>query len=218
MKLKHDSETKYLEYYAKMLLETYFSEDYYDIRKEESPDLRMGDTYGIEVTWAMFENQGQAGGILNHIKGNNVNQIDQRYVQTMSRIQTEILTRDDGVICGYVPMDRKNKASYKEIVEAYNKKKAKKYETAHTDLFIYPPLAQLDGWMGKDQIEECFDVLSDDLENPFDHIIIFEEPSLYLFDVRQKKKKFRRGTYEELTRCKKAADAYSGWSKRNELE
>lgn len=218
MIMKHDSETKYLEYYAKMLLETYFPEDYFDIRKEESPDLRMGDARGIEVTWAMFENQGQANGILNHIKGKTVNQIDQRYVETMSRIQTEIFTGNDGIICGYTPMDTKNKASYKEIIKAYNKKKAKQYETAYTDLFIYPPLAQIDGWLGKDQIEECLIMLGEDLSNPFAHIIIFEEPSLYLFDVKQKKMRYRRGTDEELSHCKKAADIYSGWSKRYECE
>ena len=110
-----------------MLLETYFPEDYFDIRKEESPDLRMGDARGIEVTWAMFENQGQANGILNHIKGKTVNQIDQRYVETMSRIQTEIFTGNDGIICGYTPMDTKNKASYKEIIKAYNKKKGSQF-------------------------------------------------------------------------------------------
>ena len=214
MKVKHDSGTKYLEYYAKMLLETFFPDDYYSIRKGESPDLRMNEAYGIEVTWAMFENQGQANGILDHIKGKDVNQIDPRYKQTMSRIQTEIITRNDNIVCGYIPSNKRNKVSYKEIINAYDKKKGKHYETAHTDLFIYPPLAQLDGWLGKDLIEECFRVLSDDQTNPFDHIIIFEEPSLYLFDVQQKKINWKRGTDDELTHCKKAADIYSGWSTR----
>ena len=67
--MSHSSGKLYLEYYAKELLEHLFPDQYKNIHKDESPDLRMNDDYGIEVTWAMFENQGQTNGVLNHIKG-----------------------------------------------------------------------------------------------------------------------------------------------------
>ena len=62
---KHDAAKDYLEYYAKMLLESLMPDKYHGIRPWESPDLLMSDNYGIEVTWAMFDNQGRANGLLN---------------------------------------------------------------------------------------------------------------------------------------------------------
>lgn len=210
----HDAGKMYLEYYAKVLLESLFPENYKDIRNDESPDLRMGNDYGIEVTWAMFDNQGQANGILNRIDGKGINQIDQRYVKTMDRIQTEIVTNSKGNVCGYMPKDAKNKASYAEMLSAYRKKKALRYETVKTDLFIYPPLAQLDGWLGREQIGEFFEIIRDDSTNPFGHLIVFEEPTLYVYDFRQRTMMLRRGIEELIISCKKAADSYSGWSRR----
>lgn len=212
--MNHDAGKMYLEYYAKVLLESLYPEIYTDIRNDESPDLRMGSDYGIEVTWAMFENQGQANGVLNRIRGKEINQIDQRYVKTMDRIQTEIITNSKGNVCGYMPKDAKNKVSYTEMLLAYRKKKALQYETIKTDLFIYPPLAQLDGWIGREQIGEFFEIIRDDSANPFGHLIVFEEPTLYLYDFLQKTMLLRRGTKEQITSCKLAADSYSGWSKR----
>lgn len=210
----HNSTKLYLEYYAKMLLETLYPDRYMEIIKGESPDLHMSNGHGVEVTWAMFENQGQAGGILNHIKGKEVDKIDQRYLKTMRRIHTELIFDADGKICGYIPIDAKNKANYTDIIKAYEQKKIKKYKTKHTDLFIYPPLAQLDGWLGENIIKECCDVISNDPENPFRNIFIFEEPTLYRFSIHNKVFQSKRGAQEQIMQCKKAADVYSGWSKR----
>ena len=213
--MHHNAAKAYLEYYAKELLETLFPQEYFGIRKDESPDLLMGDNRGIEVTWAMFYNQGQANGILNHVIGKNIEEIDQRYIQTMNRLKTDFLTSSDGTINGYIPKDSQNKADYTEILQAYKNKKALQYKTEHTDLFIYPPLAQLDGWLGEKMITECLERLSNDLTNPFEHIIIFEEPTLYLYDTRKNKVQSRRGTEEQILRCKTEADSFSGWSKRD---
>lgn len=212
--MDHDIEKKYLEYFAKVLLETLFPDQYAGLNKYECPDLRMGEKRGIEVTRAMFVNQGQANRILDRIHGKTREQIDPRYINTMDKIQTKILTKPDGTICGYVSQKCKNEAGYNEILDAYRKKKIKPYKTVHTDLFIYPPMAQIDDWIGKEQIEECFNIMSNDPDNPFGHLILYEEPSLYIFDVTQKKMEYRRATSAEITTCKEKADAYSGWSSR----
>ena len=132
----------------------------------------------------------------------------------MRRIHTELIFDADGKICGYIPIDAKNKVNYTDIIKAYEQKKIKKYKTKQTDLFIYPPLAQLDGWLGENIIKECCDVISNDPENPFNNIIIFEEPTLYIFSIHNKVFQSKRGAQEQIMQCMKAADAYSGWSKR----
>lgn len=210
--MDHDREKKYLEYYAKALLETLFPNEFFGIIMDESPDLRMGENCGIEVTRAMFDNQGQAGGILNHIKGQDINQIDQRYLKTMDRLKAKVITRPDGIICGYYDQSMKNKAYFDEILQAYEKKKKLHFLTPQTDLFIYPPLANIDGWLGRDVIEECFNELSADPSNPFAHVMIYEEPTLYLYEIKKKRMTFRRGTIGEIQACKEAANEYSGWS------
>ncbi len=210
--MNHDREKKYLEFYAKALLETLFPTEYSEIKMDESPDLRMGENCGIEVTRAMFENQGQADGILNHIKGKDRNIIDQRYLKTMDRLNAKVITRPDGVICGYYDQSIKNKAYFDEILQAYEKKKRLHYLTLQTDLFIYPPLASIDGWLGRTVIEKCFNELSADTSNPFAHVMIYEEPTLYLYEIKKKRMTFRRGTEDEIQACKEAANEYSGWS------
>lgn len=57
----HDSEKQlFYEFFALKLLENYFPERYYGITKGERPDLRMGDSRGIELIRTMFDNQGQS--------------------------------------------------------------------------------------------------------------------------------------------------------------
>lgn len=73
---KHDASKKYLEYYAKMLLETLMPDRYQGIMPWEGPDFLMNDHYGIEVTWAMFDNQGLANGLLNYTQGKRMDELN----------------------------------------------------------------------------------------------------------------------------------------------
>ncbi len=64
----HDSQKKYYEYLAKLILESFLPERYHNLRCDEKPDLRMGTDYGIEVSRAMFEGEGKASAIFSRIK------------------------------------------------------------------------------------------------------------------------------------------------------
>ena len=113
----HSSEKKYLEYFAKELLEHLFPERYSNIQCSDHPDLLMGNNYGIEVTWAMFGNQGQANGILTHVKGQAIEKIDPRYSRTMDRIQAGFITTADGIIRGYYPSGNGTYVEYQELIK-----------------------------------------------------------------------------------------------------
>ncbi len=211
--MNHDSEKKYLERYAKELLESLFPDQYAQLSHSDSPDLRMGSDYGIEVTRAMFKNQGQANRVLDRISGKKKNEVDPRYLKTMDQIKSELITNAEERICGYYP-EPGNKIQTKELFQAYyNKKiKSKKYHIATLDLFIYPPLAQLDGWLGEGIISEFFSEIRQDRNNPFHNIIVYEEPTVYLYTVSTERLQVKRGTSAIIRRCKKSADIYSGWS------
>ena len=213
--MRHDSETKYLECFAKELLERLYPEKYFGIEHKERPDLHMGSDYGIEVTWAMFNNQGQAGGILNHVHDKNIEQIDKRYLQTMKQINADFITDEDGRICGYDP-GPENRIRCNELLKAYSRKKVKckGYNKKHMDLFLYPPLARIDGWLGKEIIGDFFAIVHDDDSNPFQNIIVYEEPTLYLYNVASNLTEIRRGTLEIIESCQRIAYEYSGWGLR----
>lgn len=212
--MEHDSEAKYLERYAKELLEQLFPDMYANIQNHERSDLIMGTDYGIEVTWAMFENQGQAGGILNHVEGKNVDQIDKRYLRTMEQINAGFITDQDGTVIGYDP-GPENRIRNRELLMAYDRKKKKcaGYNKKYIDLFIYPPLAQIDGWLGKAIIEEFFLIVHNDTSNPFHNIIVYEEPTVYLYSTKNNQTYARRGSSAMIECCKKVAYDYSGWGK-----
>lgn len=216
IRVEHDSEAKYLERYAKELLEQLFPDKYANIENHERPDLLMGPDYGIEVTWAMFENQGQAGGILNHVEGKNIDQIDKRHLQTMERIKADFITDQDGRAIGYDP-GPENRIRNRELLMAYDRKKEKcaGYDKKQIDLFIYPPLAQIDGWLGKDIIGSFFKVVHKDPSNPFHSIIVYEEPTLYLYNVADSQTQIRRGSSVTIEHCKRIAYDYSGWGVRS---
>ncbi|MBO4291817.1 MAG: hypothetical protein J5898_07910 [Lachnospiraceae bacterium] len=212
--MNHDAGKMYLEYFAKELLETLVPEKYADIRNDESPDLRMGNDYGIEVTEAMSDNQGQAIGIFSRIHGKKIAQVDPRHIRTLDRIRAKIFVTSQGIIYGLHLHNARNGFSCDDMVSAYCKKKELQFGTKHTDLFVYTTHIQSDKCIGRDKIMEYFESLNDDLDNPFDHLIVFEEPTLYLYDFLQKTMLLRRGTKEQITSCKLAADSYSDWSKR----
>lgn len=217
--MKHDSEKMYLEEFAKELLECFFPDQYVHLTHWDSPDLLMGSDYGIEVTRAMFNNQGQANRILDRVKGKREEDVDLRYLKTMDQINIELITNSDSKICGYIP-EAENRVRSAELFQAYYRKKAKsrKYNISTVDLFIYPPLAQLDGWLGEDIIREFFSGVHDDPGNPFHNIIVYEEPTLYLYTVATDRIQIERGTSTLIRRCQKSADLYSGWSLREKYE
>ena len=216
---QHDAEKAYLEHFAKELLETLLPDKYSQISHSERPDLLMGPDYGIEVTWAMFENQGRGRGILNIASGKKLEQLSKGIRRNIEKANIEMITKDNGIICGYEHKEYRNRCTDDELIQEYQKKKEKiaGYSTKITDLFIFPALAQIDNWLGEDVICEYFKTISDDENNPFNNIIVYEEPTLYVLNIPKKQYISIRGQEEQIKKCYMAADSYSGYSEINRI-
>ena len=213
----HDSSKAYLEHYAKELLESLFPERYSHLEHSERPDLVMGEDYGIEVTWAMYENQGRANGLLAVAAGKTMEELTKDIRRNIERSNIEMLAGEDGIIFGYTDKKNKNKVTDHELLHEYLKKKnkAEGYSTKKTDLFIFPALAQIDDWLGKGIIEGFLKQIADTKDCPFNNIIVFEEPTLYLYDYSKQEILKVRGQEEQIKKCKIAADEYSSYSKQH---
>ena len=211
--MNHNSSKMYLEYYAKELLENLASERYSNLKSNDAPDLLMGTDYGIEVTWAITEVQAKANMVLRYCKGLKLDEIPKRDLHFIENNNISFLY-NSGRVCGY--RFNKNCMEIEDLKSIYEKKKQKcdRYDMRILDLFIYPPLAQLDCFLGRDFIELFCKFVNSDFENLFHSIIVFEEPSLYICDYSNGNYRIdvRRGTKEMIMECKKSADQYSGWS------
>lgn len=211
--MNHDSSKKYLECFAKELLETLAPERYSNLISSDQPDLLMGTDYGIEVTWAISTVQAKANAVLNYCKGLKSNEIEKRDFEFMQNNNISFFF-SRGKVCGY--QYNKNCLNISDLSSAYEKKKKKndQYNKSILDLFIFPPLAQIDGFLGRNYIERFCKLVNSDLGNPFHSIILFEEPSLYICDFSNENYDISvlQGTKEMIMECKKIASEYSRWS------
>lgn len=142
----HDAEKKYMEFYAKALLEALIPEIYSGIKLSEEPDLLVNDYHGIEVNWAMFDEQGRANGLLNCIKGKALSELDEGIRRNVRNSNIRFINDKDDKIVGYILGSNKNQVTTDEIHRAYLKKNMirGRYQQITMDLFIFPPLAQID--------------------------------------------------------------------------
>ena len=95
------------------------------------------------------------------------------------------------------------------------KKKRIHYKQETVDLFIFPPLAQIDGRLGEDAIGECLFNITQMEDCLFNNVIIYEEPSIYLCSNNGRYTK-ACGDKQTIQAWMIAADLHSGWSKRNQ--
>ena len=140
--MSHNSEKVYYEQLAKLLLETFLPNDYQGLTVSDKPDLRMGEDHGIEVTRAVYEGDGQASGIFQHIKMKSKDQVDSRHLQTFDKIGYELIELN-GIIGGYSPREATwvNNELLKRTFER-KAKIAKQYQSSTTDLFIFSPYSE----------------------------------------------------------------------------
>lgn len=82
----------------------------------------------------------------------------------------------------------------------------------YTDLFIFPPLTIEKDWFGEEEIKKHLQGIVDTEDCPFETIIAYEEPKLYLFGKNNQFQKIE-GEARVIEQCKIQADNYSGWSK-----
>jgi len=205
-----------MECYAKELLESLMPERYSHLSIKEKPDIQMSDDYGIEVTWAMYDNQGRGNGLLTVTAGKRFDDLDAGIVRNIEKSNLRMITGEDGCICGYTDKKPKNRVTNKELYCEYKKKieKVRGYPTETIDLFIFPALAHIDGWLGEKIITDFFATITEEVDCPFNNIIVYEEPTLYMFDYKNSKLLITKGTEQQIKKCKEAADNYSGYSKR----
>lgn len=182
----HNQEKTYHEYLAKLILETFIPEKYKNLILSDRPDIRMGDSYGIEVTRALYPGFAQASGVFGHIARKNINQVDNRHLALLKDLGCRPLVNDEGIVFGYVP----NEAIWINdgaLKTAYQKK-VKKYElaplpTARNDLFIYSPM---DDWLEEDLVKGFMCWVDDTGKCPFENVIVFEYSYLYTYHVKSK--------------------------------
>lgn len=170
----------YYEYLAKLILETFLPDNYHDLILSDAPDLRANETTGIEVTRAMIDGEGQASGIFEHIRDKKINDIDRRYINTLDKIDYQVLTPNDTVV-GYGP---KEAMFINDIPlrRALSKKveKMSHYNMNTIDLFIYSPM---DDWFEEDIVQEFMEWSVDKGGSLFRRIIVFEHSNLYEFET-----------------------------------
>ena len=65
---KHDVPKYFYEYFAKLILESYFSEISIKFELSDRPDLTYGIKGGVEVTRTFIGNEAYAGGIITYSK------------------------------------------------------------------------------------------------------------------------------------------------------
>lgn len=184
--MKHDFVKLYYEYLAKLILEEFIPQEYKGIIIADRPDLRMGEDYGIEVTRALYPDQGQANGVFNHLANRNINNVDERHLKTMEKLEHILLTSDEGIIWGHLPKegvlidDTVLKNEYMKKVEKYSQGV---YITPIMDLFIFSPLYN---WL-EEEIIRGFMNWIDEIQKPtFLRIMVFEYKYLYVYNVQTK--------------------------------
>lgn len=73
--MNHNLKKEYYEYFAKLILEGLFPDEYRNIELKERPDLWMSQKLGIEVTRAPFSNSEKANALFQKINGKTESEI-----------------------------------------------------------------------------------------------------------------------------------------------
>ncbi len=196
--MTHNSEKLFFEYLAKLILETFLPNEYYNLIISDKPDLRMGKDHGIEVTRALYENEGQAASVFQHIRMQSKKQVDQRYLQTMKRTGFDVI-EIDGVIGGYSPMEAVW-INADLLKSTFNKKmeKADGYPLLSVDLFIYSPMSE---WFEEKVVLEFMEWTNDNGGSSFSKIIVFEMPYIYTYSSKNNSYSKISINHEQFRNC-----------------
>lgn len=180
--MSHNSEKVYFEQLARLLLETFLPNDYQGLTISDKPDLLMGEDHGIEVTRAVYEGDGQASGIFQHIKMKSKDQVDSRHLQTFDKIGYEVIELN-GIIGGYSP--REATWVNNELLKRTFERKAKivkQYQSSITDLFIFSPFSE---WFEEYLIHDFMIWAEKHGGSAFSKIIVFEYPYIFLYSSKE---------------------------------
>ena len=101
---KHMQSKKYYEYLAKLILEKFLPQRFYDLEISDRPDIRQTAQIGIEVTRTFFSNQAHAEGIFEHIKDKALSEISSQIILKLALLGYKIF-ECNGIILGYYPKE-----------------------------------------------------------------------------------------------------------------
>lgn len=140
---KHMQNKNYYENLAKLILEEFLPQRFYDLKLSDRPDIRQADWIGIEVTRAFWPNQAYAEGIFKKIKDEAVSDISSKEISKLDFLGYKIIEYR-GLVAGYflkealwVNIDPLKKAFIEKLT------KLTTYQTKETHLFIHAPMFDL---------------------------------------------------------------------------
>lgn len=206
---KHDLGKDYYELYAKLLLETALPDEFVNLIHQDRPDLVCAkNDIGIEVTRALFPNEGNAQGMLNRFKGKTLAEVKPSAIELMEKNGYRFFVHNEHVR-GYMPTEG-FWVSLDPLKQAYtpkSKKLADYPQHKENDLFIFGPM--FDYYESNDIIEFMQWMRSITANQPYvyDRVFVFDEPVLYMCNAANdsvKAYKFPRATLNQL--CQQALD------------
>lgn len=140
---KHDVPKYFYEYFAKLILESYFSEISIKFELSDRPDLTYGIKGGVEVTRTFLGNEAYAAGIFKHIQRKPLSEVSISDLERLHRLGYKEFVYNN-LIYGYYPI-KGVWITTDELKKAFTEKlrKINEYETEHTHLFIFLPCFNL---------------------------------------------------------------------------
>lgn len=137
--MTHSSNKEYYEHLAAAVLERYYSDIYGELIPQDKPDLRAGETLGVEVTQAMGKNEGKKFGLFRIVLGQKMSSIPERQLAVFEQYGCELLGfGEDGVVDGFIPSEASLSVDRVEKCFCSKLEKLKNYPEQMTiDLFVF---------------------------------------------------------------------------------
>ncbi len=206
---KHDLSKDYYELYAKLLLENSLPDEFVDLQHQDRPDLVCAkNDIGIEVTRAMFPNEGAAQGMLSRFKGKRQDEVKPSAIELMEKNGYQFFVHNDQVIGFYhtegfwVSLNPLKQAYIPKI------KKLPDYPLhKENDLFIFGPM--FDYYDGEDikEFMQWIRSVTADQSLAFDRVFVFDEPILYVCNATDESVKAYKFPQEVISQlCQQAKD------------
>lgn len=145
--MAHSSNKEYYEHLAAAVLEQYYSGEYGELIPQDKPDLRAGETLGVEVTQAMGNNEGKEFGLFRIVRGLKMSSIPERQLAAFERYGCDLIGfGEDRVVEGFIPS--KASLSVDRVKKCFCNKlgKMKNYpEQMTVDLFVFATFLECKG-------------------------------------------------------------------------
>lgn len=183
---KHMQNKNYYENLAKLILEEFLPQRFYDLKLSDRPDIRQADGTGIEVTRAFWPNQAYAEGIFKKIQGKALSDISRKEISKLDFLGYKIF-ECKGLFAGCFPKEALW-VNIDPLKEAFSEKitKLTAYQTKETHLFIHAPMFDL---YDKEDIIE-FTKWAADLQNDrlyrYSDVFVYQVTQIFICHLEEK--------------------------------